>query len=85
MKGLIAGDNNVSYAIKVMSQNDNDINFQVQAFCVYNSQSQYAILHTLKTPMSGVIDRQKNTLQIDFSQLPQAIDSITGHRRRRRG
>ncbi|HEY3421681.1 MAG TPA: hypothetical protein VGK13_00885, partial [Methanocellaceae archaeon] len=76
MTGLISGDNNVSYAIKVMSQNDNTINFQVQAFCVYNSQSQYAILHTLKAPLSGVIDRQKNTLQIDFSQLPQAIDSI---------
>lgn len=76
MTGLVQGDNNISYAIKVISQDENSIYFQVKAFCVYNTQSQYAILHILSKPLMGVIDQQKNTMQIDFSQLTDNIDSI---------
>ncbi len=74
--GLVRGDNNVSYAIKVLSQDAGKVDFQVKAFCVYNPESDYAILHVLDRPLMGVIDPDKKALQIDFAPLDTGLESV---------
>jgi len=67
--GLVQGENNLSYSINIISEDSGKINFQVNAFCVYNPASDYAMLHILEKPLPGVVDQDKKTLQIDFSPL----------------
>ena len=73
VEGLVQGDNNISYSINIISQDSSGINFQVNAFCVYNPVSDYAILHIPNKPLMGVIDQDKKTLQIDFSPLSAGV------------
>ncbi len=74
--GLVQGDNNLSYAVRVISQDAGKVNFQVDAFCVSNPESEYAILHILDKPLMGVVDQEKKTLQIDFSPLATGLSSV---------
>lgn len=74
--GLAQGDNNLSYSVRIVSQDGGKVNFQVKAFCVYNPVSDYALLHVLDKPLMGVVDPDKKTLQIDFSPLAAGLKSV---------
>ncbi|WP_230740782.1 hypothetical protein [Methanooceanicella nereidis] len=74
--GIIDGENRVSYGINVLSKEQNYIPFNVKSFCVYNDQSDKAILHSLNTPLKGVIDVEKNTMMIDFSSFEDSLGSV---------
>lgn len=74
--GLVQGENTISYSIRVLSQDAGSIYFEVRAFCVSNPASGYAILHVLETPLMGVVDTSKKSLQIDFSSLPAGLKSV---------
>ncbi|BAI60655.1 hypothetical protein MCP_0583 [Methanocella paludicola SANAE] len=75
--GLVQGENNLSYSINIISEDSGKINFQVNAFCVYNPASDYAMLHILNNPLPGVVDQDKKTLQIDFSPLDTGLKSVS--------
>ncbi len=75
--GLVQGENNLSYSINIISEDSGKINFQVNAFCVYNPTSDYAMLHILDKPLPGVVDQDKKTLQIDFSPLDTGLKSVS--------
>ncbi len=74
--GLAQGDNELSYAVRIISQDGDKVNFQVEAFCVANPTSEYAMLHILDRPLPGVVDPEKKTLQIDFSPLAASPASV---------
>ncbi len=75
LKGFGSGHSQLSLAVIPLSQQDNQLMFQLIGFAVSIPETGEAVIYSLETPLSGVIDPSQNTLQIDISNLADAIDT----------
>ncbi len=73
LKGFTAGTNRMSLAVIPVSQQGNQLGFQVIGFAISSPDSGTAAVYALKTPLAGVIDPSQNTLQVDLTNLDSAI------------
>jgi hypothetical protein len=75
LKGFGSGHNQLSLAIIPVSQQNNQMTFQVIGFAVSSPESSEAVVYSLKTPLPGIIDPSQNTMQIDISNLDTAVNT----------
>jgi hypothetical protein len=73
LQGFTTGDNRLSLAAIPVSQQNNQMGFQVIGFAVSSADSDTAAVYSLSTPLAGVIDPSQNTLQVDLTGLDEAI------------
>lgn len=57
-----------------MSQQNNQMMFQVVGFAVSVPESGEAVVYSMEKPLPGIIDPSQNTLQIDISDLASNIN-----------
>lgn len=75
LQGFMSGHNQLSLAVIPLSQQDNQMTFEVIGFAVSSPESGQAVVYALKTPLPGIIDPSQNTLQIDISNLENELDT----------
>jgi hypothetical protein len=76
LKGFGAGHSQLSLAvIPLQQQQGNQLAFQLIGFAVTIPETGESVIYSLETPLPGVIDPSQNTLQIDISDLADAIDT----------
>jgi hypothetical protein len=75
LRGFGSGHSQLSLAVIPLSQQNNQMAFQVIGFAVSVPESGEAVVYSLETPLPGVIDPSQNTLQIDISNLASAVDT----------
>ena len=68
------GENKLSLAVIPVTQQDNQMGFQVIGVAISSPGSSQAAVYSLSTPLAGVIDPTQNTLQVDLSNLANGID-----------
>ena len=73
LQGFTTGENRLSLAAMPVSQQNNQIGFQVIGFAISSGDSGTAAVYSLSTPLAGVIDPSQNTLQVDLTGLDEAI------------
>jgi hypothetical protein len=73
LQGFMAGTNRMSLAVMPVSQQGNQLGFQVIGFAISSPDTGTATVYALKTPLAGVIDPSQNTLQVDLTNLDSAI------------
>ena len=73
LQGFMPGENQLSLAVIPVSQQNNQLGFQVIGFALSGSGSSQAVVYSLSKPLAGVIDPSQNTLQVDFSNLADSI------------
>lgn len=75
LRGFGSGHSQLSLAVIPLSQQDSQLTFQVIGFAVSIPESSEAVVYSLETPLSGVIDSSQSTLQIDIASLADTIDT----------
>jgi hypothetical protein len=75
LKGFGSGHNQLSLAIIPLSQQNNQMTFQVIGFAVSSPESGQAVVYSLETPLPGIIDPSQYTMQIDISNIATAVDT----------
>ncbi|HUL61631.1 MAG TPA: hypothetical protein VLT35_01100 [Methanocella sp.] len=75
LRGFGSGHSQLSLAVIPLSQQGNQLNFQVIGFAVSIPETGEAVIYSLETPLPGVIDPSQNTLQIDISDLADAVST----------
>lgn len=73
LQGFTTGQNQLSLATYMLSQDQGKSYFQVVGFAVSSPYSSQATVYSLKNPMMGVFDSPSSTMQIDMSQLAVSI------------
>ncbi len=73
LQGFMPGENQLTFAVIPVSQQNNQLGFQVIGFALSGSGSSQAVVYSLSKPLAGVIDPTQNTLQVDFSNLADSI------------
>jgi uncharacterized membrane protein YgcG len=58
-----------------MSQQNDQMMFQVIGFAVSIPETGEAVVYSLRTPLPGVIDPSQNTMQIDISNLATSVNN----------
>ncbi len=74
LKGFGSGHSQLSLAVIPMSQQNNQMMFQVVGFAVSIPESGEAVVYSMEKPLPGIIDPSQNTLQIDISDLASNIN-----------
>ncbi len=74
IKGFTTGANRLSLAVIPVSQQNNQLTFQVIGFAVGSPETGAMAVYSLSKPLMGVIDPSQNTLQVDLSNLDDVID-----------
>ena len=74
LKGFGSGHSQLSLAVIPMSQQNNQMMFQVVGFAVSIPESGGAVVYSMEKPLPGIIDPSQNTLQIDISDLASNIN-----------
>ncbi len=75
LQGFKLGHNQLSLAIIPLSQQNNQMTFQVIGFAVSSPEIDQAVVYSLETPLPGIIDTSQYTMQIDISNIDTAIDT----------
>ncbi len=75
LRGFGSGHSQLSLAVIPLSQQGSQLTFQVNGFAVSIPETGEAVIYSLETPLPGVIDPSQNTLQIDISDLADAVDT----------
>jgi hypothetical protein len=75
LRGFGSGHSQLSLAVIPLSQQGNQLTFQVNGFAVSIPETGEAVIYSLETPLPGVIDPSQNTMQIDISDLADAVDT----------
>jgi hypothetical protein len=75
IEGFTTGENQLSLAVMPVSQQGSQMGFQVIGFAVSSPDTGVASVYSLTTPLAGVIDSSQNTLQIDLTNLANAINN----------
>jgi hypothetical protein len=75
LQGFKLGHNQLSLAIIPLSQQNNQMTFQVIGFAVSSPESGQAVVYSLKTPLPGIIDPSQNTMQIDIKNIDAAVNT----------
>jgi hypothetical protein len=75
LRGFGSGHSQLSLAVIPLSQQGSQLTFQVNGFAVSIPETGEAVIYSLEKPLPGVIDPSQNTLQIDISDLADAIDT----------
>jgi len=75
LRGFGSGHSQLSLAVIPLSQQGSQLTFQVNGFAVSIPETGEAVVYSLETPLPGMIDPAQNTLQIDISDLADAVDT----------
>jgi hypothetical protein len=75
LRGFGSGHSQLSLAVIPLSQQNNQMAFQLIGFAVSIPESGEAVVYSLESPLPGIIDPSQNTLQIDISNLASAVDT----------
>jgi hypothetical protein len=75
LRGFGSGHSQLSLAVIPLSQQGNQLTFQMNGFAVSIPETGEAVVYSLETPLPGIIDPSQNTLQIDISDLADAVDT----------
>ena len=75
LRGFGSGHSQLSLAVIPLSQQGSQLTFQVNGFAVSIPETGEAVVYSMETPLPGVIDPSQNTLQIDISDLADAVDT----------
>lgn len=75
LKGFGSGHSQLSLAIIPVSQQNNQMMFQVIGFAVSIPETGEAVVYSLRTPLPGIIDPSQNTMQIDISNLATSVNN----------
>ncbi|HEY3273598.1 MAG TPA: hypothetical protein VGJ92_07555, partial [Methanocella sp.] len=74
LQGFMPGENKLSLAVIPVTQQNNQLGFQVIGFAISSPGSSQAVVYSLSQPLAGVIDPTQNTLQVDLSNLASSIN-----------
>jgi uncharacterized membrane protein YgcG len=75
LQGFKLGHNQLSLAIIPLSQQNNQMTFQLIGFAISSPEIDQAVVYSLETPLPGIIDTSQYTMQIDISNIETAIDT----------
>jgi hypothetical protein len=74
LQGFEPGENIMNLAIIPVSQQGNQLFFEVIGFAITNPASGQSVVYSMGTPLAGVIDPTQNTMQVDISNIATAIE-----------
>lgn len=75
LRGFGSGHSQLSLAVIPLSQQDGKLMFQVIGFAVSIPETGEAVVYSMRTPLSGIIDPSQNTMQIDISNLATSVNN----------
>ena len=75
LQGFKLGHNQLSLAIIPLSQQNNQMTFQLIGFAISSPEIDQAVVYSLETPLPGIIDTSQYTMQIDISNIDTAIET----------
>lgn len=75
LHGFGSGHSQLSLAVIPVSQQNNQMMFQVIGFAVSIPETGEAVVYSLRTPLPGIIDPAQNTMQIDISNLANSVNN----------
>jgi hypothetical protein len=73
LQGFEPGENIMSLAVIPVSQQSNQLYFELIGFAITSPVSGQSVVYSLETPLGGVIDPSASTMQIDLSNIATAI------------
>jgi len=73
LQGFDPGENIMSLAVIPVSQENNQLYFELIGFAITSPVSGQSVVYSLETPLAGVIDPAASTMQIDLSNIATAI------------
>jgi hypothetical protein len=73
LQGFEPGENIMSLAVIPVSQQNDQLYFEVIGFAVTSPLSGQSVVYSMGTPLAGVIDPAANTMQVDLSNIATAI------------
>jgi hypothetical protein len=73
LQGFEPGENIMSLAVIPVSQQNNQLYFEVIGFAVTSPLSGQSVVYSMGTPLAGVIDPAASTMQVDLSNIATAI------------
>ncbi len=73
LQGFVAGENQISLATYMVSQDGDQLYFEVVGMAVAGPSSPQSTVYTFNKPLMGVLDRSQNTAQIDMSGLAASV------------
>lgn len=73
LHGFGSGHSQLSMAVIPLSQQNNQMLFQLIGFAVSIPETGEAVVYSLETPLPGIIDPSQSTMQIDISNLADVI------------
>jgi hypothetical protein len=74
-QGFVEGENQISLATYMVSQDQGRLYFEVVGIALSNPYSPQCTVYTLNSPLMGVMDQSANTIQVDMSNLAAAVGS----------
>ena len=75
LTGFVSGENGLSLATYLASQDGDRLYFQVVGMAISSPYSPQSTVYTMSQPLTGVLDRSANTIQIDMSGLAASISN----------
>jgi hypothetical protein len=73
LNGFVSGENQISLATYMASQDGDKLYFQVVGLAISNPDSPESTVYTMNKPLMGVLDRSANTIQIDVSDIASSV------------